>query len=216
MKTKKLKTVLSLFITVLLAQINYAQTVTIGSQVWMTNNLNVDKFRNGDPIPQAKTDEEWTNANKGKQPAWCYYNNDPAHGIKFGKLYNWYAVVDARGLAPHGWHIPTYQEWFKLINFLGGEEVAGRKMKSISGWKENGHGTNSSGFTGYPGGNRFFWGKWDGMEEAGYWWSATEDKQVPEPGAAMGFYLGYLYQSQNIAYEAFDKGVGLSVRCIKD
>ncbi len=106
--------------------------VTIGNQVWMTKNLNVDKFRNGDPIPQAKTDAEWEAAGKNKQSAWCYYNNDPANESKYGKLYNWYAVIDARGLAPEGYHIPTDKEWTILVNYLGND--AGTKMKSKGGW----------------------------------------------------------------------------------
>jgi uncharacterized protein (TIGR02145 family) len=133
-----------------------AQTVTIGSQVWMTKNLDVATFRNGDSIPHAKTDEEWEKAGENKQPAWCYYNNDPANGAKYGKLYNWYAVTDSRGLAPVGYHIPTSAEWTKLTDFLGGEGVAGTKMKSKSGWNDyrgkSGNGTNSSGFNGLPGG----------------------------------------------------------------
>ena len=84
-----------------------ASSVKIGSQVWATENLNVDRFRNGDPIPQAKTAEEWQNAGNNQQPAWCYYNNDPKNGESYGKLYNWYAVNDRRGLAPQGWHIPS-------------------------------------------------------------------------------------------------------------
>ena len=96
------------------------------------NNLNVDKFRNGDPIPQAKTNAEWLAAGENKQPAWCYYDNDPANGEKYGKLYNWYAVNDSRGLAPEGYHIPTYAEWTTFMNLLGND--AGNKMKSTSGW----------------------------------------------------------------------------------
>lgn len=92
------------------------QTVTIGNQVWMTKNLNVDKFRNGDPIPEAKTDEEWIKAGENKQPAWCYYENDPANGEKYGKVFNWYAVNDPRGLAPEGWHDPTEEELQDLFN----------------------------------------------------------------------------------------------------
>ena len=110
------------------------QTVTIGTQVWMTKNLDVSSFRNGDGIPQAKTDEEWEAAGDNKQPAWCYYENNAANGTKYGKLYNWYAVNDARGLAPAGYHIPTDEEWTVLSTFLGGEDVAGKKMKSTSGW----------------------------------------------------------------------------------
>ncbi len=110
-------------------------TVTIGTQKWMTKNLNVDKFRNGDPIPHAKTNEEWKKAGENSQPAWCYYNNDPANAEKYGKLYNWYAVSDPRGLGPKGFHIPTDDEWTTLINFLGGEKLAEKKMRSTRGWK---------------------------------------------------------------------------------
>ncbi len=102
-------------------------------QEWtMTMNLNVDKFRNGDPIPQAKSGDEWEAAGEKEQPAWCYYHNDPANDGKYGKLYNWYAVNDSRGLAPAGYHIPTYAEWTTFKNLLGND--AGNKMKSTSGW----------------------------------------------------------------------------------
>ena len=110
------------------------KTVTIGNQVWMKENLNVSTFRNGDPIPEAKTAEEWQAAGTEKQPAWCYYDNDPKNGVKYGKLYNWYAVNDSRGLAPSGYHVPTDLEWTVLADFLGGESVAGGKVKSANGW----------------------------------------------------------------------------------
>jgi len=96
------------------------KTVLIGNKEWMNYNLNVDKFRNGDPIPRAETDEEWLEATKNKQPAWCYLDNDPLNGEKFGKLYNWYAVNDPRGLAPPGWKIPSDEDWTDLINFVSG------------------------------------------------------------------------------------------------
>jgi len=111
------------------------KTVTIGTQVWMKENLNVSTFKNGDPIPEVKTDEEWERAGELKQPAWCYYDNDPKNGTKYGKLYNWYAVNDPRGLAPSGYHVPTDEEWTILTDYLGGEDVAGTKMKSTSGWE---------------------------------------------------------------------------------
>ena len=108
------------------------KTVTIGTQVWLKENLNVSTFRNGDPIPEAKTAEEWQAAGDAKQPAWCYYDNDPKNGAKYGKLYNWYAVNDPRGLAPAGYHVPTDEEWSVLIGLLGND--AGKKMKSQNGW----------------------------------------------------------------------------------
>ncbi len=127
-----MKATLTLFLFVLIGTGSaiFSQTVTIGTQVWMIKNLDVATFRNGDPIPQAKTAEEWVKAGENQQPAWCYYDNDPANGAKYGKLYNWYAVNDSRGLAPVGYHIPSDAEWRKLTDFLGGEDIAGAKMKS--------------------------------------------------------------------------------------
>jgi uncharacterized protein (TIGR02145 family) len=110
------------------------KTVTIGTQVWMKENLNVSTFRNGDSIPEAKTEKEWIAAGYNEQPAWCYYNYDHVNGTKYGKLYNWCAVNDARGVAPSGYHVPTDVEWTVLADFLGGESVAGGKMKSTIGW----------------------------------------------------------------------------------
>jgi uncharacterized protein (TIGR02145 family) len=130
-----MKLTISLLAFLITVNAGYAQTVTIGEQIWHAKNLNVSTFRNGDPIPEAKTDEEWTRAGENKQPAWCYYDNDPANGTKYGKLYNWYAVNDPRGLAPAGYHIPTDLEWDALTAHLGGAKGGGKKMKSTSGWK---------------------------------------------------------------------------------
>ena len=108
------------------------QEILVGAQIWSSKNLDVSNFRTGDPIQQAKTNLEWQKAGDNKQPAWCYYNNDATKG----KLYNWYAVVDIRGLAPKGWHIPSFQEWVNLIGFLGGQDIAGKKIKNSSGWDD--------------------------------------------------------------------------------
>ena len=251
MNRKKLKTVLSLLITFLFAQINYAQTVTIGKQVWMTKNLNVDKFRNGDSIPQAKTYEEWEAAGENKQPAWCYYDNDPANGAKYGKLYNFFAVNDSRGLAPTGYHIPSDEEWTKLTDYLGGSSAAGTKMKSASGWKSitrggsktcpncsswnaeyrkkvpchtckdtrtvaaskvttSGNGTNSSGFSGLPGGYRGDVGVVAPIGRQGYWWSSTEYDTGSAVKRDLNYYDGVI--KSDIQY----KTDGFSVRCLKD
>jgi uncharacterized protein (TIGR02145 family) len=94
----------------------------------MVENLNVATFRNGVAIPEVQ--DAWYKAGDNKQPAWCYYDNDPKNGVKYGKLYNWYAVVDNNGLCPQGWHIPSDDEWDTLINYLGGKDVAGAKMKA--------------------------------------------------------------------------------------
>ncbi len=106
-----------------------AQTVTIGSQVWMVKNLDVARFRNGDAIPEAKSSDAWNATRNNQQPAWCWYDNDPANGAKFGRLYNWYAVADPRGLCPAGWHVPSDEEWTVLEDFLGGRG-AGTKLKA--------------------------------------------------------------------------------------
>ena len=106
------------------------KSVQIGTQTWMVENLNVSTFRNGDPIPEAKNDKEWSMSVESMQPAWCYYDNNPKNGEKYGKLYNWYAVNDPRGLAPAGWHVPGDEEWTKLIDFLGGSGDADEKLKS--------------------------------------------------------------------------------------
>lgn len=190
---------------------SYAQNVTIGTQVWMTKNLNVDKFRNGDPIPQAKTSEEWYRAAENKQPAWCYYENDTANGAKYGKLYNWYAVSDSRGLAPVGYHIPSDAEWEKLVDYLGGEEIAGSKMKSKQGWAEDGNGTNSSGFSGLSGGYRYDNGPFVLVGKGGYWWSSTEYDTYN----AWFRSLGYDVRGVTRWYYG-NKEKGYSVRCLRD
>lgn len=183
--------------------------VTIGTQVWLSKNLDVAKFRNGDSIPEAKTDEEWVKAGENKQPAWCYYNNEEPNGTKYGKLYNCYAVNDPRGLAPNGYHIPTDAEWTQLTDYLGGESVAGNKMKSISGWDENGNGNNKSGFSGLPGGYRLTDGTFSTIGMYGLWWSSTENITVNAWNRVLDFDSGYVYR------DYYFKG-GLSVRCLRD
>jgi len=190
--------------------ISYAQTITIGTQVWMTKNLDVATFRNGDPIPQAKTDEEWKKAGENQQPVWCYYDNDPANGAKYGKLYNWFAVNDSRGLAPVGYHIPSDAEWTKLTDFLGGDEVAGTKMKSTDGWKGNGNRTNESGFSGLPGGGRYYNGAFFSIGYNGNWWSSTEGNTNYAWYRGLGYYTGAVYRYGS------NKESGFSVRCLMD
>jgi uncharacterized protein (TIGR02145 family) len=187
-----------------------SNSVKIGNQVWMNENLNVDRFQNGDIIKEAKTAEEWINAGKNKQAAWCHYDNDPANDQKYAKLYNWYAVNDPRGLAPAGWHVPSDSEWTALSTFLGGEEVAGKKMKSTSGWDDNGNGTNSSGFSGLPGGYRSYYGDFANVGGSGHWWSASESYET----AAWSRRLSYYYSDLNRS--DYSKDNGFSVRCVRD
>ncbi|MBM3424517.1 MAG: hypothetical protein FJY06_03360 [Bacteroidetes bacterium] len=184
--------------------------ITIGPQVWMKENLNVSTFRNGDPIPEAKTDEEWIRAGEAQQPAWCYYNNDPANGAKYGKMYNWFAVNDPRGLAPKGYHIPSDQEWSDFTAYLG-DTLAGIAMKSTNGWNENGNGTNTSGFSGLPGGYRGYDGSFNAIGEAGFWWSSTEDDADYVWGRTLGYDVGTVVRDNYGGKEE-----GFSVRCLRD
>ena len=187
-----------------------AQTVTIGSQIWTTKNLDVSTFRNGDTIPQVQTDKAWMNAGDNKQPAWCYYDNDPANGEKYGKLYNWYAVNDPRGLAHVGYHIPSDTEWTILTDYLGGESKAGAMMKSKNGWDDNGNGTNSSGFSGVPGGIRGDDGEFFPIGNYGYWWSCTQST------TNFAWYRYLTYNFGAVSTNSSSKEQGFSVRCLRD
>jgi uncharacterized protein (TIGR02145 family) len=187
---------------------NVYQTVTICNQTWTESNLNVSKYRNGDVIPQVQDATQWTNLTTG---AWCYYNNDTANGAVYGKLYNWYAVNDPRGLAPQGWHVPTDPEWTQLTNCLGGESVAGGKMKSTgtSLWlSPNIAATNESGFTGFPGGFRD--DAFDLIGADGLWFSSSEYSTSDAWCCNLGYYN---IDALRINY---NKNFGLSVRCVKD
>lgn len=187
------------------------RTVKIGKQQWMLDNLNVEVFRNGDPISEAKTEEQWRRAGEEGRPAWCYYNNDPKNGATYGKLYNWFAVADPRGLAPAGWHIPAAKEWTELAAGFGERRKAGRDLKSTTGWPPDSNGTNKSGFTGLPGGMRDGHGTFDYLGLYGYWWSSTEFNQL-----YANHYSLYCRSSDLYSYVNHFKTSGFSVRCIKD
>jgi uncharacterized protein (TIGR02145 family) len=183
------------------------KTIKIGTQTWMAENLNISSFRNGDLIPEAKTNEEWVKT----APAWCYYENDPKNEAKYGKLYNWYAMIDPRGLAPVGWHMPFESEWETLNKTLGGIAAAGTKMKSTGGWDDNGNGTNESGFSGFPGGSRQNEGTFLNIGTMGFWWSTS--------GSASG-YISHTLNNVN-SYFGWGEGkdnfsFGYSIRCVKD
>jgi len=186
------------------------KTVKIDSQVWMAENLNVGMFRNGDPVPEAKTNEEWASAGKEGKPAWCYYENKPENGAKYGKLYNWFAIHDPRGLAPKGWHVPTDSEWRQTTLFLGGEDAAGTKMKSPEGWTHDGNGTNESGFTGLPAGSRSRFGTFDYNGHITYWWTSTSYDSEFAWYRVIDESPWYVYRTN------YYKQNGYSVRCIRD
>ncbi len=148
-------------------------SLTIGTQQWMEKNLDVTTYRNGDLIPYVTDPAVWAGLTTG---AWCYYNNDPSNNGTYGKLYNWYAVNDPRGLAPVGWHVPTDAEFTTLTTYLGGESVAGGKMKvtGTTTWvTPNTGATNTSGWAGLPGGYRTNDGAFANVGYNGTWWSAS-------------------------------------------
>jgi len=182
--------------------------VRIGTQAWAVANLNVITFRNGDSIPEARTSKDWVTAGESGKPAWCYYNNNPANGLKYGKLYNWYAVNDPRELAPVGWTLSNADDWAMLINYLGGQGVAGSKMKSISAWSEGNNGTNEAGFIGYPGGYRVENGTFLNTASIGIWWSSTENN-------AQTAIDHYIAQSNSAGRSSSPKQRGESVRCLR-
>ena len=193
----------------------------IGQQGWATINLNVTTYRDGTPIPQVTDPTAWANLTTG---AWCYYNNDTVNGAIYGKLYNWYAVAGIHDndpstpnkvLAPQGWHVPSDDEWAVLIDFLGGESVAGGRMKEVgsSHWFNNDpDSSNISGFTALPGGNRSstFWD----LNTGGYWWSSTEQSLNSCCSWYREIYNSGLniYRNGNYPF----KSNGMSVRCVMD
>ena len=185
-------------------------SVKIGDQEWMAENLNVDRFRNGDIIPQAKNKAAWLKAVKKQTPAWCYYEFDAQNGKQYGKLYNQYAVTDGRGLAPIGWHIPSAGEWDVLSKTLGGEETAGAKLKSKTGWNVV-SGTDETGYTALPAGYCNEKGSSPNRGKMTAFWSHEE-------GIDVIFGLSYHLSDEDGKLVQVNqwKEDGLSVRCIKD
>jgi uncharacterized protein (TIGR02145 family) len=187
--------------------------VKIGDQYWTQQNLDVLTYRNGDTIPQVTVPTAWAALTTG---AWCYFINDPANGVIYGKIYNWYAVNDPRGLAPQGWHIATNDELQTLRNTLGGSAVAGGKLKTAgtSRWiSPNNGGTNESGFSALPGSYRDNNGTFYNFTgQLGYWWTATE---ATENTSNAYYYL--LSNSLADALRGYEnKKRGFYVRCVRD
>ena len=211
-------------------------SIAIGGQVWMQENLDVSRYRNGDQIRYAATNQDWLDAAAKGEGAWSYYKNDAASNGKYGRLYNWYAVQDSRGLAPSGWHIPTSQEFSKLSTALGGSSVAGGKMKTtgfslwlnpnlaadtssrfselpgigvacISGCKLA---DNSSHFSALPGGMRGTGGSFLFMGENAYFWSSSESTRTISFCSVLSFNHPVVVQGTE------HNGDGMSVRCIRN
>lgn len=186
---------------------NFYHNVTIGSQQWLAENLNVAHYRNGDIIPQVQDAEYWAILTSG---AWCFYEAADSNGFVYGKLYNWYAVNDPRGIAPEGWHIPSEEEWNTLIALSGGERVAGKRLKSTDGWFENLHATNSFGFNALPGGYRDVNGAYSNITKFGYFWTATEYYSDFAKYHFMTYNFPEIINFESVKMRA------MSVRCIKD
>jgi len=197
------------------------KTVRIGDQIWMVENLNVSTYSNGDPIPNITNVKQWGRLTSG---GWCYYENDPKYAEIYGKLYNWHAVNDPRGLAPEGWHIPSDEEWRELEMLLGMSDVEATdtgwrgegigsmlKEHGPSHWKApNDKATNESGFTALPGGYRDVNGLFYVGGYSSYWWSSAEKD------AYFSWYRSLYHSSTKVHRTTGYEGDGFSVRCLKD
>ena len=188
---------------------NVYQTIIIGTQEWMAENLKVTHYRDGEAIPTGHSNSEWSNLSTG---AYCAYDNNESNADTYGYLYNWYAVDDSRNIAPEGWHVPTDDEWQILVDYLGGSSVAGGKMKETGTehWNSPNTGaTNESGFTALPGGYRGLNGSYYGMG-FGCFWSSTE-------GSSYHAWSRRLSYGNSEVYRNYDgKHAGFSVRCLRD
>lgn len=193
---------------------NLYNTVEIGTQIWMAENLKTTHFNNEDPISEVQLPNDWINLNTA---AYCWYNNDEAtYGSVYGALYNWYAVEDGT-LCPEGWSVPTDEDWTALTTFLGGESVAGGKLKEegTTHWlTPNTDATDEFGFTALPGGFRYrLDGNFNDLGELSYWWTSTEDVFNPSTHA---YHRQMFYDQASVYRAAAYKTAGKYIRCIKD
>jgi uncharacterized protein (TIGR02145 family) len=194
---------------------NTYKTVTIGTQIWMAENLKTTKYRNGELIPNVNDTTQWRKLSTG---AYCYYENDTRYINAYGFLYNWFALKDRRNLAPAGWHVATDSDWTILTDYLGGENAAIGKLKEngTTHWSDNSETTNESGFTALPGGfrgNLSFAGAKMGYHDwyNGIWaiWWSPEDSTLAYDWERLIWFgrVERLYSH---------KSNGASVRCVKD
>ena len=200
---------------------NVYQTVKIGNQWWMAENLKVTHYRNGDAIPNVTDNAEWNNLSTG---AYGAYNNDNGNVSTYGLLYNWYTVVDSRNIAPTGWHVPTDEEWKQLEMYLGMSQSdanaydwrsspVGSKLKATSGWSNNGNGTDESGFSAIPGGCRYYSdGVYSEVGLRAYYWSATEGNSYYSSAWDRELYYG----SSGVGRYNTNEPYGFSVRLVRD
>lgn len=190
---------------------NSYKTVAVNGHVWMTQNLNVSHYRNGDPIRHAATPAEWADAARKRQGAWCYYRNRSGDGVVYGKLYNWYAVNDPRGLAPKGWKIPSDKDWENLEGAFGGKQFAASNLKAASAWQSaDRFFTGRKGFRALPGGyrrsdGRFLYGGMNGL-----FWTSTEFVRGYAWFRNLSGRNAYLFRNDTCMEN------GLSVRCVRE
>lgn len=183
--------------------------IPINNQFWDASNLDTELFRNGDPVPLITSHDEWELYGKNALPASCWYRNDPALGARFGKLYNWFAVTDPRGLAPDGFRISTSSDWHELIIGQGGFHLAGLRLKSDRDWNFQGGGNNSSGFSAIPGGGRGALGSFLDLGDYANWWQAD-----PGDSGTAGFvFMSFINCQVTVRTDGF-RASGLSVRCL--
>jgi uncharacterized protein (TIGR02145 family) len=195
---------------------NKYKTVIIGTQEWMGENLKVSKYNDGTSIPNITDNTQWSQLTTG---AWAYYNNDTTNNAKYGKLYNWYALNSKtngnKNVCLTGWHVPSDAEWTVLTDYLGGQTIAGGKMKEVgtANWiNPNTDAANTSLFSALPGGYRGINGNYSNVGYGGLWWCSTENKNNTFNAWTRNLY--YYYGSVNSFYNY--KETGLSVRCLKD
>ena len=190
---------------------NVYKTVKNGNQWWMAENLKVIRYRNGDPIPNVTDNTEWSNLAGGAR---CAYNNDENNVATYGRLYNWYAVNDNRNIAPAGWHVPTDEDWQTLVDYLGGDGIAGGKLKETGTvhWRSPNTGaSNESGFSALPGGFcNYDNGNFISIGSYATFWSSTEG----DPDGGWGLYLSY--DSSEVFRSNYYRRHGFSVRCVRD
>jgi len=188
---------------------NSYTALQVGTMIWTGKNLGVAHYRNGDSIPEVRDHKEWANLTTG---AWCYNDNKQENGATYGKLYNWYAVNDQRGLAPKGWHVATDAEWSALGDVFGGSENAGSAMKAPRLWKDQkSEGESQSGFEAIPAGaRRDSDGQFMQPGEYSRLWSATEYTAKSAWSRSLGYFDGALRRGKA------NKNTGFSVRCVKD
>lgn len=186
---------------------NTYDKVRIGEQIWMTENLKVTHFRNGDEIPWARTTEDWVTLGKQGKPAWCYPDGNEEYNSRHGKLYNWYAISDPRGIAPAGWHITSDDEWTAMIDLLGGSIRSALILRIDNSLDDK---TSKASFNGMPAGCRNGNGTFYGSGSFAYWWSSTSNDSTTAWMRILN------YPKCDIVFIANNKIYGASVRCIKD